>query len=74
MRTAAERDDMVKRVKAALKKWPTFADLPETKKTKPVMIHVEGDNRNEGDYHIAMYEVCATSTPIGRNGNAIVGE
>ena len=69
---AKARDAMVKRATEALKKWPTFEDLPATKKKHAKQVEVQaGDQQN---YVQMMYEVCARHTPVGRHGNAIVGE
>ncbi|WP_027143137.1 hypothetical protein [Mesorhizobium sp. WSM3626] len=72
MKSAKDRDDMVKRATAALKKWPTFAALPDGQKGART-IKVEGDPNNAANYHRAMYELCALATPIGRQADTIVG-
>lgn len=73
MKSAKERDELVARAQKALKSYPTFASLPETKEDGQAIAIT--DPTAPGLYVAGMYDAAATGKAIkGRNGNCIMVE
>lgn len=80
MKSAKERDAMVKRVNEAVKKWPTVEAMPVGGKGGKggsiITVPVKEVAKDNSDYIAALYDLCAKGTPLGRsaNGREIIGE
>lgn len=72
MKSATERDAMVKRVHEVFAKYPTFEDVPKTTRTDMVFPCASRDV--QADYVEALYNLCSKGRLVGRNGGALVGE
>ncbi len=73
MKSAAARDAVAARVSEAFEQWRSFSDLPQTKAAGR-RVAVAGDPNEQQNYVNALYGCCYNAKPIGRDGNAIVGE
>lgn len=64
MKTAEERDLMVKRVKEAYAKWPNFSKLPVVSKSASQKVAIKGDPDDNAKYVAALYELCSTGAKV----------
>lgn len=80
MKSANHRDQMVARVNDAVKRWPTFAAMPEVNDVLVARVDIKGYPRGvaqlndveQHNYISALYELCALgAVPIGRYKNSI---
>lgn len=75
MRSNEAREQMVARVQAAHKKWPSFDKLPEKSGdyTAPLDQALLAVNPGEA-YVKALYSACVRGEPVGRVGLAIAAK
>jgi hypothetical protein len=90
MHSREARDEMVARVNAAFQKWRSFDKMPEIDNAKamrmnlrvdvPALVKLDANDKVTGKsfpeigYVEALYSICARGTPVGRNGNQILGK